>query len=1065
MKFIIYRASAGSGKTYTLVREYLKMALQDANPFRFKNILAITFTNKAAAEMKERVLLMLHKFSMPENSLSASEKNMFSELKKALSLDENSLRERSSKTLSAILHHYGDFSVGTIDSFMHRVVRTFAHELKIPMNFSVELNNDVLIQTAVAEVLEKVGSDPEITRALVGFTLSRTDEEKKMSVEGDLCETAYDLLKEQTIAKIKKLRDLSVGDFLEIRKSLQENCKKYEDNLKELGANALRILNEEGLNQKDFYYGDKGIAAFYFKLKNYYPGTVLEPNSYVLKTLSENKWTGSVKSPDIHHKISARTNELKIIAETAIQKINTHGRNYLTEYLIKESIYTLATLHEINKVIDTIREEEGIVHISEFNQRVAEIVFSEPTPFIYERLGEKYQHFLIDEFQDTSILQWQNMLPLIENGLSQQSSSMIVGDGKQAIYRFRGGEVEQFSKLPDPFPENMHPVNKARYNLLQQLYFDPPDKLDVNYRSKKTIVDFNNDLYEFLSENILSEKHRSIYEGLKQKTFNMDSDGYVQVNFLPSSIKNKEREILHAEHTISIIEDLINNRKYQYRDIAVLTRKKKQGANIASALLNKGIPVISSESLMVESAPEIGFIISWLYLLNHENIQVNILSITNYLIQQGHLPFLNLNDFFEKNGSEVDEMKMLSLLSSSGYQINTNRLRSLSILEICNLICHTFQLNIQQNPYLQFFLEAIWSRSNHSASDIAVFMEWWEENRSKLSISMPEDANAVRLMTVHKSKGLQFPVVIMPYAHSEKSKTSSDWVENSEDYAGILPATRIPIRKSLESTAFADVLLHEERKRTLDAINLLYVATTRPEDALYIITGHSGPQQNLVKNGWEEYLELFAIHITPDKAPEGIFEWGNARFVNMNECEPTTNQGFSYKPYDSGAWQKRIQFSKKAPLYWDVEDDSESLSDGNLVHAILSKINTPADVEPAVQHFFENGTIDSEKKNGLSKLIAQIMEHPKLSGFFTPGLSFMNERELMLSNGKIIRPDRVIKKENKLIVIDYKTGKTSPEHIEQVKLYIREIPKTDSETAEGLVVYLHENISIVPVSA
>lgn len=1069
MKFIVYRASAGSGKTYTLVREYLKMALNDDNPLKFKNILAITFTNKAAAEMKERVILMLKKLSIMDETLSNAEKNLFYELRNALNLTDNQLKIRSKNILNAILHNYGDFSICTIDSFMHRVVRTFAKELKIPVNFSVELSNDIIIQTAVAEILEKVGKDDAITRALIGFTEYKTDEEKNMQIEDDISDTAADLLKEQTIREIKKISNLSVDEFIKTRRELEEKCNAYEKKLLETGKKCLKILRDSGLESGDFYQTDSGIARFFNNLGFYQPGSALEIKKFLLDTLNHDKWTSGKADSTAKKAIEAKKDELADLAWSAIHLIRNNQASYLLDFMVKNSLYTIAVLNELYKVIEHIREQESIIHISEFNQRVSEIVFSEPAPFIYERLGERYQHFLIDEFQDTSILQWQNMLPLIENGLSNGNTSLIVGDGKQAIYRFRGGDVEQFSNLPKPYPADIDNIKKYRYESLARYFSKPDDLLDTNYRSKSNIVDFNNRLYKFLSEKILDAEQQKIYADIEQKASKIESGGYIRIDFIPKNSESGDEPEGHPEKTVEIINELRINKKYRPRDIVILTRTGNQGTKIAQILLKNKIPVISNESLLVESSNEVGFLVSWLHILNGENVSVNRLNICNYLITKTKLPYADLDTFIARH-NPLPEITFYEIMKNAGFDFQPEKIRNHQLPEICNIICRIFEIQPRNNPHLQFFLEAVWSLSNKSATDISMLLEWWNENRPKLSICMPTDSDAVRIMSVHKSKGLQFPVVIIPFALSHrKIHVSTQWVEDREKLPENLPAARIPLSKTLLSTDLANLYNEEKKKNTLDALNLLYVATTRPEDALIILTGRTGKNETATE-GWEKYLEAFVGNDKITQKPQGKFEWGNPDFINeriSEELDQIIEKDDNQKDngsYETGNWQSRISFRRQANVFWDTEKETDSMDFGNLVHTIMGSILVPEDIEPTIDRFIDTGAILKKNKEKLIGLIRTITNHPLLEEYYGPGLTILNEKEIMLEDGSIIRPDRVVMKNEQIMVIDYKTGIKTEKHSQQIKKYLQSLAKLYNANPSGLIVYLNEWIRIETVS-
>jgi ATP-dependent exoDNAse (exonuclease V) beta subunit len=729
-------------------------------------------------------------------------------------------------------------------------------------------------------------------------------------------------------------------------------------------------------------------------------------------------------------------------------------------FLIKNSLFTIALLNEIGRIIDQIRNEQFIVHISEFNRRVAEIVFNEPAPFIFERLGDRYNHFLIDEFQDTSVMQWQNLLPLIQNGLSENAASLIVGDGKQAIYRFRGGDVEQFAQMPEPYPETLPPIQKERYRLIKAFY--TPKTLDTNYRSLPEVIGFNNRFYKFLSSTILKANYQPVYAELEQKFPGKKSGGFIQLEVLPSGLNRAERDELQLSKTLKLVHELISQKGYKPRDIAIITRRNLEGTLIAARLLNAGIPVISGESLLIDSSPEVRFLLAWMRVIIGENEAVNLLHICSYLIQRKLLPFESIEQLVDK--FKMEESSVMNLIRASGFDCSPNQLRVLPILESAYKICYVFNFETQKNPYLQFFLESIWNISKQKSVDIPVFLEFWEEKRSSISITLPQDANAIRVMTVHKSKGLQFPVVLLPFAYSERRKPVQSWVDNTEHLPEGLPAARLPVSKNLNPTAFESLVEEEDNKRSLDMLNLLYVATTRAEDALYIISGHSG-LNNGVQSGWEEYLELFAVHEKPEEFTTGICQWGDSAFLNHRKTNEPPHKEPIVTPFDSGEWQQRIRISRQAPRMWEVDPTSNPLSEGNLLHTVLAWIIKKSDVSRAIRKLTEEGWADVDKSLTIEKKLEQLLNHPEIETWFRDDLKVRTEREMLLKNGSVIRPDRVIEEANLFTVIDYKTGIPRNEHRLQVQEYMHQLSFLTTKSIKGYLVYIGGEFQIEEVRA
>jgi len=1055
-KFIVYRASAGSGKTFTLVKEYLKMAMASSDPQRFRKILAITFTNKAAAEMKERVISTLHQMAKGERTGAANQ--MAQILMAELHLDESTLQKRAANLLAHILHQYNDFSVGTIDSFMHRVVRTFAQDLRMPLNFSVELSNEVIIQMAIDELLELVGQNEAITDVLVGYTLSQTDDEKKNNIEEELSATAKDLLTEQYAKAISALKNLNMSDFLRLRSDFNAYCRRIEEELRRIGNQALLTLADANLDPSELYKGRNGIGNWFVKLSKAGESGLPYASNTVQTTLNENTWYSKASSNSpLARIIDSVSPQLSKLGHEALQILELNREEYILKKVLRDSLFRLALLNEISRIIDRIRNDESIVHISEFNKRVSKIVMEEPIPFIYERLGERYQHFMIDEFQDTSLMQWQNLLPLIHNGLAQNAGSLIVGDGKQAIYRFRGGEVGLFNNLPQAYPPDNHPLTVERHALLQQVF--EGHSLDFNYRSARAIIEFNNTLYPFVSERFLPQRFIGVYNKPEQKAGKSAGKGFVQIELIPQGFNSAERDEEHAKRTLRIIRELVQNKNFQYRDIAILVRSNRNCTFLAKVLIESGIPVVSGESLLVDSSPDVLLILACLNILVNQDTHLNLFHVCTWLVTNKRLPFGTLEELLKRMDTP-DESNLRDLLKEHGFGIDSVNQASASLFEVCTALIRMFGLRIQDHPYLLFFLEAVWQHSGRSLTDYTLFLNWWSENRKNQYIKIPESSNAVRILTIHKSKGLQFPVVIFPYAHGERKNRQFEWVINEGNLPGELPAARIPLTRELQETSFADLIQLEDEKAALDRINLMYVATTRPETALYIISGRSGNKGSL-QSGWEEYLENFLLDQSPDEFEKGVVYWGDPDFRNEN---PASGSGHTFAlipDYSSGNWQSHIILSRESKKAWQA--DNADVQWGNLIHKAMELIHSPRDISGAIEYLLQAGFMTSQVQAELENKIHNLLSQPELRGLFVEGLNAKNERSLLLPDGSLLRPDRVILQENLWTVLDYKTGKPEAKHKEQIRLYMQQLIELKAIRVRGLLVYLHEPVRIEEV--
>ncbi|WP_046245685.1 UvrD-helicase domain-containing protein [Hymenobacter terrenus] len=518
--FRIYSSSAGSGKTYQLTKEYLLLALGADDPAYFKRILAITFTNDAAGEMKERIVGALRRFAYPESGkVDGLLADVAAELGKSGKLpphartaeeQQREVQRRAAATFRLVLYHYADFGVSTIDSFVQRIVTAFTRELGLPATFEVELDTDAVLQSAVAGLLDKVNRDPNsrlLSQTLAEYALGQAEEGKSWSrLPEELAGFGRVLFNETVQEAVAQLGKLTLADFRRLDKQIQAKRTEIEAAFAQTKEVAVAVLAENAATEADFFQGKRGIFGYVQKGVDLLAPDA-GPNSYVQATLAEDKWySGKIKTAADKARIDAVKEPLRGVVE-ALDKLRAA---YLPDYLLLAAmqpyLFHASLLSELNKLVEQISQERNVVLISEFNRRIASIVLTEPVPFLYERLGERYEHILIDEFQDTSVLQWNNLLPLVENTLANGHSSLAVGDAKQAIYRWRGGEMEQILRLHQGDTAAL--VARAREPEMRELLrlryetLDPAleaKALQVNYRSAREIVDFNNSFFEAVS--------------------------------------------------------------------------------------------------------------------------------------------------------------------------------------------------------------------------------------------------------------------------------------------------------------------------------------------------------------------------------------------------------------------------------------------------------------------------------------------------------------------------------------------------------------------------------------
>ncbi|MCK4765613.1 MAG: UvrD-helicase domain-containing protein, partial [Candidatus Aminicenantes bacterium] len=621
MGFVLYRSSAGSGKTYTLVKEYLKIVLQ--KPERFKNILAVTFTNKAAGEMKDRIVLALQNLSAGKDP--ELEATLIKELGRRAPKD---VKKSSADILTWILHNYSDFAIMTIDSFIHRVIKAFALEIGLPLNFGITLNYEGMETYVIENLLGDVGRDEFITGIILEFVFARIKAEKSWNIEGEIKRFEKEILSEKNIDWVQGLAALDNVEYYRLIEQLGDLSRGFVEALNEAGGRGLRLIEKAGLTINDFAYKKSGAAGFLIKCRDLKTGGL---KSFTMsKRFLEGVWYSKSQDTGIRAAIEGLLQAGLTAIKEEISGLydSEHGRA-LTALFASDNIYLTAVISRIKEQIDDYKEKNNLIPISEFNVRVYEIIKKAPIPFLYSILGEKYNHYLIDEFQDTSRLQFENLLPLFRNALGEGFFSMAVGDGKQSIYRWRGGDVE----IMEQELQNRLPAGQLEIK-----------RLHKNFRSSRNVVEFNNSFFaktgDFYKEDNLLLEH--IYGDTAQETVRKEG-GFVSLRFIeaeaaPLSSPSTSPQVVGVfDSVIRIIEDC-RKRGYEYNDIAILVRENREGREIAENLLQESIPVVSPDSLVLMDVSLVRFLIDVLTYLSSPEDKIAEAAIIYFILLNSKAP-------------------------------------------------------------------------------------------------------------------------------------------------------------------------------------------------------------------------------------------------------------------------------------------------------------------------------------------------------------------------------------------------------------------------------------------
>ncbi|WP_310559347.1 UvrD-helicase domain-containing protein [Flavobacterium sp.] len=1047
--FSIYDASAGSGKTYALVKEYLKIILVAPKNDAYRNILAITFTNKAVHEMKSRIVGNLSEFAKDEPSQKAQDLIHHLAIETELSIIQ--IKTKSQQIIKHIIHNYAAFDISTIDKFTHKVIRAFAHDLGLPMTFEVTLDTENLLVEAVDAIIAQAGEDETLTKLLIDFTMEKTDDDKSWDISREILETGRLVLNENNRNEITHFQDKTITEFVEIKNKLAEVCKVLEDENTAIAESALLLIEKNGIDTKSF-------SGSYFPkhLQSIQEGK-FNPKNKTYHEIDDIKINKTAKDGALIENIIPEL--LQILGK--IYK-NFEKRDFYKAFL--KNITPLSLLNTVSNELTKIQEEQNVLSISEFNAIIHREIQNQPAPFIYERLGERYRHFFIDEFQDTSEMQWQNLIPLIDNATSseidgEKGTLMIVGDPKQSIYRWRGGKAEQFIKLS----KNLNPFNNPEKVL---------EHLDKNYRSYSQIIEFNNEFFQLLSNEFEHEDYKDLYENHSHQKSNDKTGGYVNISFIPK-VENAEDEEALDKAELYLVATLNTIQKaqkqgFELKDIVILTRKRSHGIAVANYLTEQGIPLLSSETLMIKNATEVRFIIDLLKYLKNSSDKESKAYFLHYLAQnsQDKLPIHNklpTHDFIAQGMANVNEMDFENWLESFDVSLSFQNIRKKSLYEAVEHIVSKFLNPKRSNAYVQYFMDIVLERDIRNQAGISDFLNFWDKNSEKFSIPSPEGNNAVRIMTIHTSKGLEFPVVIMPFADEDYSRSPKNklWIDTEVGDFG-LPKVLIDNSKAVEGfgeTAKA-VYSQKSQEELLDNINILYVALTRAEEQLYVISNMNLDSKAVVKmNNMSAFFVNYLIKKGQFEEEKFEYEFGNPTKLSDEKKHVDTLKTI---PLISEIMNpKSIKIAQREALMWGTHQQ-EAIEYGNVVHEILAFVKTKTDVDLAITKAFESGLINFNQKDLVYKTIQEIVNHTELSNYFAEGNEVLNEQAIIQKLGKTIKPDRMVLNKNKeVFLLDYKTGTHNPKYQLQLENYQNAIELMGYKVVKKSLIYIGQEINVV----
>ncbi|MFZ4680383.1 MAG: UvrD-helicase domain-containing protein [Flavobacterium sp.] len=1055
--FSLYDASAGSGKTYTLVKEYLKIILVSKKPDAYRNILAITFTNKAVHEMKSRVLESLSQFTKENPSEKALQ--LMQDISSDTGLSLNAITEKAKSIIKNLIHNYAAFDISTIDKFTHKVIRAFAHDLNLPITFEVSLDTEILLTEAVDAIIAEAGNDEELTKLLVDFTMEKTDDDKSWDISREIMETGKLILNENNREEITHFDNKKITDFIVIKNKLTELTKELETACVDLANEALLLIENNRIDTNSFPYGT------FPKHLNFLREKDSRANNYRFREFDDIKIKKDAKDKAIIESIIPTLLEILDSIYIKIEKL-------LFYKAFLKNITPLSLLNTLSNKLTEIQKEQGILSITEFNKLIHDQIQNQPAPFIYERLGEKYKHFFIDEFQDTSEMQWQNLIPLIDNATSsedlhgERGSLLIVGDPKQSIYRWRGGKAEQFIELS----KDINPFNNPEKELFS---------LKTNWRSYSKIIDFNNEFFGFIANEFAHNDYKDLYKNHTYQEENNKKGGYVNISFLPKSEKadyGEEENLAKVEMYLLATLDRIQKVKangFSYKDIVILTRKKDNGIAIANYLTQHGIPILSSESLLIGSSSEVQCIVAVLYNLKNNNDRESKANFLYYIAsnrdQSANGMKINcqqelaIHDFISLGMEQNSETDFEQWLASFDIHFSFKNTRKKSLYEATESIISKIIPIEKRNAYVQFFLDIVLEQDIKKQAGISDFLLYWDANSGKLSIPSPEGKEAVRIMTIHTSKGLEFPVVIFPFAEEDYSKGPREkiWLNADEVQVG-LPKVLVDKNNNVSGYGESAALIYQQKKQEelLDDINILYVAMTRAEEQLYIISGIVSRNKDgiLPSNTASFFIEFLE---QKNQYNEGKLEYEFGSAEKLSETKESKDETEIIPQLATTLNMKNIKIAQRESLMWNTKQQ-KAIEYGNILHEILSFIKTKDDIDLALTKAIENGLIVSSQKEDVLKTIYEIVNHHDLSLFFSNEHKILNEKTIIQKEGNLVIPDRmVLTKQNEIYLLDYKTGSHQTKYQLQLENYQKAIEKMGFNVTKKALVYIGETLEIV----
>ena len=1073
----VYKASAGSGKTHQLTGEYIRLLF--SAPHNYRHILAVTFTNKATDEMKSRIVEEL-------NNLAVGNKSGYlQQLKDDFKLSEQTIRQQSKGILQSILHNYSTFSISTIDSFFQQTMRAFTREMGITGGYKVEVDNKSFLPEIVDLMLNELDEDgnDDLIDWLLGFMKDRIEDNKTWKINEEIVKLAYNLFDERFITLSAPVQDQikDKENLNRYKKTLHSIIRDYENRLKDIGKRAQDIVNKYNLPFTDFSGGSRSqFTRFDAWAKGEFPNMT----ATFLKYPDDVTCWYTKKAPDdLKSTIEGAYSDGLNDCVKEIIDLYENCTAYLTAKEILRLFNTLGILNDVNNRLQTYRRESNMLFLSDTTELLNKIIADSESPFVYEKIGGRLNHFMIDEFQDTSTMQWNNFRPLLQESLASGNYNLIVGDVKQSIYRWRNSDWRLL--------EEQIETDFLKPNIEQHV-------LGINWRSDGNIINFNNQFFkqgarimqeEFIGNDeeieqsaYFSTKIESAYSEVFQEVapHRPSDEGRVSINFIDEEEVDdwKEEVLTQLPKTLEALQD--NN--YNLKDIAILVRTKAEAVAISESLLlykDKNIDngykydFISNEALLLNNSSCIKAVVA---LLNHINTPlektVRVRAIYEYYRFTTKMSASDIFDtYVQKHDEEFpDELKhkFESILSLPLYEL-TEAL--FDLLKDATKPTDTV--------YIQAFLDLINDYSARKTADLNGFLTWWNEVKNKRSLFSPADQNAIQLMTIHKSKGLQFAAVIVPFANwafEPQANRNILWCKPEVEPFNEIGIVPVMYSNKLSETIFKQDFLLEKLYSYIDNLNLLYVAFTRPKHQLVVFapkpkdSKKKEPDKIKCVNNllWHSVSVAFTNGET-DKAPLKLtdffddkthsFTFGEIKQLDKAPLETSVVET-SDQHWQSIPFRNRLKM-RLAGIGYFSDDGTRDF--GTLMHEIVSEMLTLADLDSALEKRVLNGELTTEEKQSIHHLLSQSLSLPEVQDWYSGKYQVLNEQQVLHPSLSFIRPDRVMINGDQVVVVDYKFGESiDSKYVKQVQRYVNSIKSMGYANVQGFLFYvkLHKVVKV-----